>query len=53
MSWLDKIYGAGSIVAVTAGLVPVGAPSPYSPLRRPVIEAVSHHTKFKNSYKKP
>lgn len=27
VDWLDKIYGAGSIIAVTAGYVPVGEPS--------------------------
>jgi len=42
VSWLDKIYGTGSIVAVTAGFVPVSAPSPYSSLVRPAIKAVSH-----------
>jgi len=42
VGWLDKLYGTGSIVAVTAGFVPVGAPSPYNPLLRPALKAVSH-----------
>ncbi|MEM3823694.1 MAG: PH domain-containing protein [Candidatus Bathyarchaeia archaeon] len=42
VSWLDKIYGTGSIVAVTAGYVPVGVPSPYNPLVRPALKAISH-----------
>ncbi|MGQ9743664.1 MAG: PH domain-containing protein [Candidatus Bathycorpusculaceae bacterium] len=42
VSWLDKIYGTGSIVAVTAGYVPVGVPGPYSSLVRPALKAVSH-----------
>jgi membrane protein YdbS with pleckstrin-like domain len=41
VGWLDKLYGTGSIVAVTAGFVPVGAPSPYNPLVRPALKAVS------------
>lgn len=40
VSWLDKIYGTGSIIAVTAGYVPVGAPSPYNPIVRPAFKAV-------------
>jgi uncharacterized membrane protein YdbT with pleckstrin-like domain len=40
VGWLDKLYETGSIVAVTAGYVPVGAPSPYSPLIRPAFKAV-------------
>lgn len=42
VGWLDKLYGTGSIVAVTAGFVPVGASSPYIPLLRPALKAVSH-----------
>ncbi|MEM3700746.1 MAG: PH domain-containing protein [Candidatus Bathyarchaeia archaeon] len=42
VSWLDKIYGTGSIVAVTAGYVPVGVPSPYNPLVRPALKAISN-----------
>lgn len=40
VSWLDKIYGTGSIIAVTAGYVPVGAPSPYNPIVRPAFRAI-------------
>jgi uncharacterized membrane protein YdbT with pleckstrin-like domain len=41
VGWLDKIYGTGSMVAVTAGYVPVGGPSPYGSLTRPAFKAVS------------
>jgi len=40
VGWLDKIYGTGSIMAVTAGYVPVGAPSPYNPVARPAFKAI-------------
>ncbi|MEM2106006.1 MAG: PH domain-containing protein [Candidatus Bathyarchaeia archaeon] len=40
VGWLDKIYGTGSIIAVTAGYVPVGAPSPYNPIARPAFKAI-------------
>ncbi|MEM4701162.1 MAG: PH domain-containing protein [Candidatus Bathyarchaeia archaeon] len=41
VGWLDKIFGTGSVVAVTAGYVSVGTPSPYGSLVRPAIKAVS------------
>ncbi|MEM3153686.1 MAG: PH domain-containing protein [Candidatus Bathyarchaeia archaeon] len=39
---LDKIYGTGSIFAVTAGYVPVGTPSNYGVLVRPAFKAVKN-----------
>jgi membrane protein YdbS with pleckstrin-like domain len=40
VGWLDKIYGTGSIIAVTAGYVPVGAPNSYNPIVRPAFKAI-------------
>lgn len=39
---LDKIYGTGSIIAVTAGYVPVGTHSNYGMLVRPAFKAVKN-----------
>ncbi|MEM1552436.1 MAG: PH domain-containing protein [Candidatus Bathyarchaeia archaeon] len=39
---LDKIYGTGSIIAVTAGYVPVGTPSPHGVLVRPAFRAIKN-----------
>lgn len=39
---LDKIYGTGSIIAVTAGYVPVETPSRYGMLVRPAFRAVKN-----------
>jgi len=42
VGFLDKIYGTGSIIAVTAGYVPVGTTSPYGMAVRPAFKAVKN-----------
>ena len=42
VSFLDKIYETGSIIAVTAGYVPVGTASPYGVVVRPAFKAVKN-----------
>jgi uncharacterized membrane protein YdbT with pleckstrin-like domain len=42
VGFLDKIYGTGSIIAVTAGYVPVGTTSPYGMVMRPAFKAVKN-----------
>lgn len=42
VGFLDKIYGTGSIIAVTAGYVPVGTASPYGIVMRPAFKAVKN-----------
>jgi len=40
IGWMDKIYGTGSIIAVTAGFVPVGTSGLGGHLIRPAFKAV-------------
>jgi membrane protein YdbS with pleckstrin-like domain len=41
IGWMDKIYGTGSIIAVTAGFVPVGTSGLGGHLIRPAFKAIT------------